>query len=73
MMPVRDDADGVLEHAFALGMSRHYDDASLNLAYQYSFGSDRNVGDSALVGDDFSNSTFDADAHWVSLSVLVPY
>jgi long-subunit fatty acid transport protein len=65
--------DGVLEHAFALGVSRHYDDASLNLAYQYSFGSDRSVGDSALVGDDFSNSTFDADAHWVSLSLLVPY
>jgi long-chain fatty acid transport protein len=65
--------DGVLEHAFALGVSRAYEDASLNLAYQYSFGDERRVGDSALVGDDFSNSTFDADAHWVSFSVLVPY
>jgi long-chain fatty acid transport protein len=65
--------DGVLEHAFALGVSRHYDDASLNLAYQYSFGDDRSVGASGLVGGDFSNSTFDADAHWVSFSVLVPY
>ncbi len=65
--------DGVLEHAFALGVSRAYDDAVLNLAYQYSFGRERRVGDSELVGDDFSNSTFDADAHWISLSVLVPY
>jgi hypothetical protein len=31
------------------------------------------VVDSELVGGDFDNSTFDADAHWVSLSVLVPY
>jgi long-subunit fatty acid transport protein len=65
--------DGVLEHAFALGVSRHFADASVNLAYQYSWHDERRVGDSALVGDDFSNSTFDADAHWASISVLVPY
>jgi long-chain fatty acid transport protein len=65
--------DGVLEHAFSLGVSRFYDDAVLNLAYEYAFGNERHVGDSALVGDDFSNSTFDADAHWIAVSLLVPY
>jgi long-subunit fatty acid transport protein len=65
--------DGVLEHAFSVGVSRAYDRALLNLAYQYSFGRDRHVGQSDIVGGDFSNSTFDAQAHWISFSVTVPY
>jgi len=65
--------DGVLEHAFSLGLTRKYSRGVLNLAYQYSFGDERNVVDSDLVGGDFDNSTFDADAHWISFSVLVPY
>jgi long-subunit fatty acid transport protein len=65
--------DGVLEHAFALGLSRRYDRCLLNLAYQYSFSPERNVGASALAGGDFTDSTFQAQAHWASASVLIPF
>jgi hypothetical protein len=63
----------VLEHAFALGLSRRYDRCLLNLAYQYSFSPERNVGASALAGGDFTDSTFQAQAHWASASVLIPF
>ncbi len=65
--------DGVLEHAFAAGLSRRYSRCLLSLAYQYSFSPERTVGASDLVGGDFSNSTFQAQAHWASASVLVPF
>jgi long-chain fatty acid transport protein len=65
--------DGVLEHAVSAGFSRRCNGYLLNVAYQYSFGPERNVGDSVLAGDDFSNSSFEAQAHWLSLSVLVPF
>jgi long-chain fatty acid transport protein len=66
--------DGVLEHALNVGASWCCNQrATLNLAYQYSFGRERHVADSEIVGGDFDNSTFDADAHWFAASVLVPY
>ncbi len=65
--------DGVLEHAFSVGVGRDIGHGVLNLAYQYGFHDERRVGQSDLVGGDFSNSTFDADAHWVAVSLLVPY
>ena len=65
--------DGVLEHAFSVGYTRHGSRAMLNLAYQYSFGPERNVGQSDLVGGDFSNSTFSAQAHWACIGLLVPF
>ena len=65
--------DGVLEHAFSVGYTRHGSRAMLNLAYQYSFGPERRVGQSDLVGGDFSNSTFDAQAHWACIGLLVPF
>lgn len=65
--------DGVLEHCFSIGYSRRLQRAILNFAYQYSYGPKRYVNQSDLVGGDFSNSTFDAQAHWGSVSVLVPF
>jgi long-subunit fatty acid transport protein len=65
--------DGVLEHAVAVGVSRIYSRGILNLAYQYSWHDERTVTDSDIVGGDFDNSTFDADAHWVSFSLLYPF
>ena len=65
--------DGVLEHAFSVGYSRRCSGYVLNLAYQYSFSPERTVGDSAIVGDDFSNSTFEAKAHWFGVSVVKPF
>jgi len=65
--------DGVLEHAFSIGYSRRYHGVLLNAAYQYSFGPDRHVGTSAIIGGDFDNSTFTAQAHWASLGITVPF
>jgi len=65
--------DGVLLHTFSLGFSRRMSRGSWNFAYQYSFAPQRNVGTSDIVGGDFSNSTFTAQAHWVNLSYLIPF
>jgi long-chain fatty acid transport protein len=62
--------DGVLEHAFSLGLSRCVGGMWLNLAYQYSFSPERDVPNSALVGGDFDGSTMQADAHWIGVSLL---
>ena len=65
--------DGILEHAITLGGShRIMGSAYFNAAYQYSWGPNRSVDDSILVGDDHSGSTLDADAHWIALSVIIP-
>ena len=76
--PVPDDTlnpylDGVLEHTLSAGLSYRLRRGTLSLAYQYSFGPERQVGDSAIVGDDFSNSTFEAEAHWANISWLIAY
>jgi long-chain fatty acid transport protein len=65
--------DGVLLHTFSCGFSRRVPRGQLNMAYQYSFSPEREVGTSSIVGGDFSNSTFEADAHWINISYLIPY
>lgn len=76
--PVPDDTlnpylDGVLEHAFTVGYSRRCDNYILTAAYEYSFGPTREVGVSNVAGGDFDDSRFRANAHWLSLSLLVPF
>lgn len=61
--------DGVLEHAVSLGYSRRWNNWLFNMAYQYSFSPTRDVKESIIVGQDFANSTFQAQAHWISLSI----
>lgn len=56
----------ILEHGFSAGLGRTWGTCSLDLAYQYSFGPERTVGTSDLVGGDFDNSVFRASAHWLS-------
>lgn len=65
--------DGVLEHAFTTGFSYRASCCILSAAYEYSFGPERHIGTSDIVGGDFDNSTFQAQAHWLSLSLLVPF
>jgi long-subunit fatty acid transport protein len=65
--------DGVLQHAFSLGYSRKLRKATFNAAYQYNFGPDRHVGDSAIIGPLFDDSDFSAQAHFAMLSLLVPF
>jgi long-subunit fatty acid transport protein len=61
--------DGVLEHAATVGYSHRWGDWLLNLAYQYSWSPTREVTDSILAGGDFDNSSFKAQAHWISVSI----
>ena len=73
--PVPDDTlnpyvDGVLEHAVSAGYGRSFGQWQLNAAYQFSFGPDRDVGQSKIVGGDFNNSRLKVQSHWVSFSVL---
>ena len=65
--------DGVLTHALSAGYSREYERYVLNAAYQYSFSPEREINDSQLAGGDFNDSKFSAEAHWLSLSLLVPF
>jgi long-subunit fatty acid transport protein len=61
--------DGVLEHAFSAGYGRYWEQWMLNAGYQYSFGPAQSVGTSQIVGGDFDFSTFQAQAHWLMVSV----
>ena len=65
--------DGVLEHAFSAGFSRKLDLWTLNCAYQYSFSPTVSVDESLIAGNDFADSTFRAQAHWIMLSVTRPF
>jgi long-chain fatty acid transport protein len=65
--------DGVLTHALSAGYSRQYERYVLNAAYQYSFSPEREIEASQLAGGDFNDSKFSAEAHWMSLSLLVPF
>jgi long-chain fatty acid transport protein len=60
----------ILEHTFTIGWGSTFaNNWRADLAYQFSFGPQRNEGTSALVGGDFSNSTFNAQAHWIGVGL----
>lgn len=59
----------VLEHAFSAGWGTVCCDVNLDLAYQYSFGRDHEVGNSDIAGGDFSFSRVEAQAHWFFVSL----
>ncbi len=63
----------ILEHAFSVGCGKRSEIGSVDLAYQFSFGPDRRVGTSGIVGGDFDNSTIRAQAHWLFLSFSRQY
>lgn len=60
---------GTLEHSFTLGYGHDFGNADLNVAYQYAFGREREVGASSLAGSDFSTSTLNAEAHWFMITL----
>ena len=57
-----------VEHTISLGYGTCYRGMSVDVGYQYMFGSDVNIGDSALLGDDFSNGVLDSEAHFFYVS-----
>lgn len=62
-----------LQHTFSVGYGREWGSRRLDLAYQFAFGPERNVTDSDLPGDDFSDSELKAQAHWVFISFTQRY
>lgn len=64
---------GGMQQAFSLGLSHKLRHTTLNAAYQYAFGPARYVGDSTLVGGEFTASTYQADAHYATMSLSIPY
>jgi len=65
--------DGVLTQAVSVGYSHRWESWLLNLAYQYSFSPNRHVTDSLIVGGDYSNSSLQAQAHWISASLVYSF
>jgi long-chain fatty acid transport protein len=59
----------ILEHTFTVGHGTNFYGWRVDLAYQFSFGPEREVNTSALAGGDFSNSTLNAQAHWLMVSL----
>lgn len=59
----------ILDHTVSTGYTRIWRDYWFNIAYQFSWGSDRHVTQSAILGGDFDNSYFKSQAHWLFLSV----
>jgi long-chain fatty acid transport protein len=60
----------ILEHAFSVGWGTCWHDWNLDFAYQFSFGRDREVGQSDIAGGDFSFSRVEAQAHWLFVSLV---
>ena len=57
-----------VEHTISVGYGTKYRGLNVDAGYQYMFGGDVNIGDSVLLGDDFSSSTLDASAHFFYVS-----
>lgn len=62
---------GTLEHSFSAGYGHDFGVIHIDLAYQYAFGREREVGTSSLAGADFSSSSMNAEAHWLMITVGV--
>ena len=60
----------ILDHTVSAGYSHRWNEWSFNAAYQFAFGSERRVEDSAILGGDFQDSTFKSQAHWAMFSVM---
>ncbi len=59
----------ILEHTFTIGHGSNLYGWRVDVAYQFSFGPEREVNNSALAGGDFNNSTLNAQAHWLMVSL----
>ena len=67
---------GGRQHVYSIGFSHKVHRlrrAIFNAAYQYAHGATRHVDTSALVGGQFDDSTYQADAHYVAMSFSIPY
>lgn len=59
-----------LQHAVSVGYGWNFGRLDLDVAYQFSFGNQQDVGTSNFVGGDFDNSSTWLDAHWLLFEVM---
>jgi long-subunit fatty acid transport protein len=59
---------GTLEHTFTLGYGHQWTHTRFDVAYHFSYGDKLNVGESALAGGEFNNSSVKTWAHTLFLS-----
>ncbi len=59
-----------MEHSFTVGYGKNGQTWRTDIAYQYAWGPERQVGTSTLVGGDFNASASTSQAHWIMLSFL---
>lgn len=62
--------DGILQHGLSIGHSTNISEWTLSTSYQYQFSLEESVGQSEIVGGDFSNSEYRVQAHWLGISLL---
>jgi long-chain fatty acid transport protein len=60
-----------LVHAFSAGYGWTTQKCwNIDLAYQFAFGPENRVGRSDFIGNDFDNSVYQVQAHWLSVSLM---
>ena len=59
----------IMEHTITAGIGYHWHRYTADLAYQYDLPVTRNVGTSALLSGEYSNSSVSVDVHWLALTV----
>lgn len=59
---------GILQHGFHLGYGWQRSGVEIDTAYQFSFGSNRRVVASDIVGGDFDDASHHAQVHWFLIS-----
>lgn len=58
-----------LEHTFTAGYGTQWEEWRVDFAYQFAFGPDKYVDNSALLGGDFVNSELKAQTHWAFITL----
>jgi long-chain fatty acid transport protein len=59
----------IMEHTVTAGVGYHWHRYQFDLAYQYDIPVTRDVGTSALLSGEYSNSSVSVDVHWFALTV----
>ena len=63
----------ITEHAVSAGYGFEFQGWNVDLAYMFTTGETQQVGTSAFLGGDFSNSTHKARTHAVAVSLIKPF
>jgi long-chain fatty acid transport protein len=63
----------ITEHTLTAGVGYQWKHVAVNLAYQYDLPVTRNVGQSALLSGEYSNSSTSVNIHWLALTTSIRF